>query len=37
MSVKDRNPQVYIRGFSRRTEKEDLKDAFRKYGKIREI
>lgn len=37
MSSKDRNCLVYIRGFSKRTVKEDIKDTFRKYGKIRDI
>jgi len=37
MSSRDKNPQLYIRGFSRRTTRDDLKDAFRKYGKIREV
>ena len=37
MSSRDKNPQVYVRGFSRRTGREELKDAFKKYGKIRDI
>jgi len=37
MSSRDKNPQIYIRGFSRRTTRDDVKDAFRKCGKIREV
>jgi len=37
MSSRDKNPQVYVRGFSRRSTKDDLKDIFRKYGKIKEV
>ena len=37
MSVKDKNPEIYVRGYSRKVQKEELKDMFRKYGKIRSI
>jgi len=37
MSIRERNPEIYIQGFSRRLTKDDLKGSFRKYGKIREI
>jgi len=29
--------QVYIAGFSRRTSYDDIKDLFRKFGKIRDL
>jgi len=32
-----KNVQVYVAGYSRRTSTDDLKDLFRKYGKIRDI
>jgi len=37
MSSKEKSTQVYIRGFSRKTGKDELKECFGKYGKIREI
>ena len=34
---KERNIQVYVSGFSRRTTRDDLKDKFREFGKIRDV
>lgn len=36
-SPRSKNSQVYVSGFSRRTNEDDLEDAFRKYGKIRDV
>ena len=33
----NKNPQIYIRGFSRKTTKDDIREAFKKYGRIREV
>lgn len=32
-----KNSQVYVSRFSRNTTEDDLSDAFKQYGKIREI
>jgi arginine/serine-rich splicing factor 7 len=37
MSSSDKNNVVYIRGFSRRASREDIKDIFRKYGRIKDV
>lgn len=34
---RSKNPQIYVAGFSRRTNEDDLEDSFRKYGKIRDV
>ena len=31
------DPQIYVRGFSKNCRESDLKDAFAKYGTIREV
>ncbi len=36
-SPSSKGVQVYVAGFSRRTNRDDLKDLFRKFGKIRDI
>jgi len=37
MGRSSKNPQIYVAGFSRRTNEDDLEDSFRKYGKIRDV
>ena len=32
-----KNPQIYVSRLSRRVSKDDLADAFKQFGKIREI
>ena len=36
-SPSSRSSQVYIAGFGKRANEDDLEDAFRKYGKIRDV
>ncbi len=37
MSVKDKNCKLYVRGFSRKDTKDDVKKAFKKYGRVLDV
>ena len=36
-SRSEKNSQIYIRGFPRQTSKDELKDTFRDFGRIRDV
>lgn len=35
--MSNRNPQIYVGGIGHNVHKDDLYDAFEKFGKIREV
>ena len=34
---KEKSHQIFVRGFGNRTNEQDLKSMFKKYGKIRDV
>jgi hypothetical protein len=34
MPKKERNPEIYVKGYHKRSTKDDLKACFKKFGKI---
>jgi hypothetical protein len=37
MSSKEKNPLIYVKGYSRRTTRDDLKRAFRDFGRVNDV
>lgn len=37
MSSREKNPLVYVKGYSRRTNRDDLKKAFKVYGRVNDV
>ncbi len=37
MSARHRNAEIYVKGYSKHTTKEDLRDLFKEYGKIVQV